>query len=397
VSIVWAGALAALLLGGMPLSAESELQNYLSREKNLLFDYQEELNRLQSSMLRKSWISPVMLNYSESSDNLFGEYETDRTFSVGIDQPIFKSGGIYYAIKFADAQEGANRAEIELQRRSLIVQAISTLFELQKNRLQQKQLKLQIRNDSIDIQRKKEQYDAGLIDSSFLNQAILQRNHDRTTLLVTELAEKNLRNAFSLLSDKKPDGLKLPHLTLVGFDEYRTFNMELEAQRLRVVQSEYESKMTWAKYLPTLSLNANYYNTDSDRPLIGMNDDYYRYGFRVSMPLNINAPQDIEASRVAFLQQSVQLQDDRRRVRSEYRLVLDTLGIIDKKIALARSDEKLYRSLLKSTREQYKAGEKTIQDVETMKNSMEMAKLDAKIYEIEKQIQLLKLYAKINR
>jgi outer membrane protein TolC len=84
-------------------------------------------------------------------------------------------------------------------------------------------------------------------------------------------------------------------------------------------------------------------------------------------------------------------------VRSEYRLVLDTLGIIDKKIALARSDEKLYRSLLKSTREQYKAGEKTIQDVETMKNSMEMAKLDAKIYEIEKQIQLLKLYAKINR
>jgi hypothetical protein len=32
-----------------------------------------------------------------------------------------------------------------------------------------------------------------------------------------------------------------------------------------------------------------------------------------------------------------------------------------------------------------------------MKNSMEMAKLDAEIYGIEKQIQLLKLYAKINR
>jgi hypothetical protein len=32
-----------------------------------------------------------------------------------------------------------------------------------------------------------------------------------------------------------------------------------------------------------------------------------------------------------------------------------------------------------------------------MKNSMEMAKLDGQIYEVEKQIQLLKLYAKINR
>jgi outer membrane protein TolC len=390
--------LAVLMLGGVPLSAESELQNYLSREKNLLFDYQEEINRLQRSILRKSWISPVMINYSETtSTQPWDDRVTDRTFNVGIDQPIFKSGGIYYAVKFADVQEGANRTEIELQRRALIVQAVSTLFELKKNRLQQKQLRLKIRNDTIDIQRKREQYDAGIIDSSFLNQAILQRNRDQTTLLAMELTGRNLRNAFSLLSDKKPDGLKLPRLSLVGFDEYRSFNMELEAQRLRVAQSEYESKMTWSKYLPTLSLNANYYNTDSDRPLIGMNDDYYRYGFRVSMPININAPQDIEASRVAYLKEAVQLQDDQRRVRSEYRLVLDTIAIIDKKIALARSDEKLYRSLLQSTREQYRAGEKTRWDVETMKNSMEMAKLDARVYEIEKQIQLLKLYAKINR
>jgi outer membrane protein TolC len=392
------GVLLAAGIGGEGLWAGERLENYLSREKNLLLDYQEEINRLQSSVLRKSWINPVMINYTEStSTQPWDERVTDRTFSVGIDQPIFKSGGIYYAIRFADLQEGANRAEIELQRRGLIVQAITTLFELKKNRLQQKQLKLKIRNDSIDIRRKREQYDAGVIDSSFLNQAILQRNRDRTTLLATELAEKNLRNAFSLLSDKKPDGLKLPRLTLLGFDEYRTFNMELEAQRLRVAQSEYESKMTWAKYLPTLSLNADYYNTDSDRTLIGMNDNYYRYGFRISMPININAPQDIEASRVAYLKEAVQLQDDRRRVRSEYRLVLDTIGIIDKKIALARSDEKLYRSLLKSTREQFEAGEKTQLDVETMRNSMEMAKLDAQIYGIEKQIQLLKLYAKINR
>ena len=395
---VGVGALVALILGGIPLSAESELQNYLSREKNLLFDYQEEINRLQSSILRKSWISPILINYSETtSTQPWDDHVTDRTFNVGIDQPIFKSGGIYYAVKFADVQEGANRTEIELQRRALIVQAVSTLFELKKNRLQQKQLRLKIRNDTIDIRRKKEQYDAGLIDSSFLNQAILQRNRDQTTLLAMELTERNLRNAFSLLSDKKPDGLKLPRLSFVGFDEYRSFNMELEAQRLRVAQSEYESKMTWSKYLPTLSLNANYYNTDSDRPLIGMNDDYYRYGFRVSMPININAPQEIEASRVAYLKEAVQLQDDRRRVRSEYRLVLDTIAIIDKKIALARSDERLYRSLLQSTREQYRAGEKTQWDVETMKNSMGMAKLDAKIYGVEKQIQLLKLYTKINR
>ncbi len=381
----------------LPLAAGSDLANYLSREKNLIFDYQEEANRLESAMLRKSWISPLMLSYGESrSDQPWGKEARDRTFSVGISQPIFKSGGIYYAVKFANAQEGATAAQIRLQRRQMITQAIEVLFDLRKNRLQQRQLRLKIRNDEIDIRRKREQYDAGVIDSSFLNQAILQRNQDRTSLLVLQLAEKNLRNAFSLLSDKNPDGLRLPHLRLISRRRYRQNNLELEAQRLQLAGSEYNSKMTWSKYLPTLSVNANYYDTDSNRPLIGVHDDYYRYGFQISMPLSVNAPQDIEAGRVRYLQQAVQLQDMRKSVASEYKLVLDTLAIIDKKIALARSDEKLYRSLLRSTREQAQAGQKTQLDVETMRNAMEMAKLDAKVYEVEKQIELLKLYGKIH-
>ncbi|WP_292654521.1 TolC family protein [Nitratifractor sp.] len=385
------------LLLTLPLTAESALENYLSREKNLILDYQEEANRLESAVLRKSWINPIMLNYTENTStiSLSGD-ETDRVFNVGINQPIFKSGGIYYAVKFADAKAGATQAQIRLQRRQLISQAIETLFQLKKNRLQQRQMRLKIRNDAIDIRRKKEQYDAGVIDSSFLNEAILQRNQDRTSLLALQLAEKNLRNAFSLLSDKRPDGLRLPRLTLIKAGEYRRRNLELETQRLLVAQSEYNSKMTWAKYLPTLSLSANYYDTDSDRPMPGQKDNYYRYGFQISMPLSINAPQDIEAGRVRYLQQAVQLQDARRKVASEYRLVLDTLAIIDKKIALARSDQKLYRSLLQSTKEQAAAGQKTRFDVETMRNAMNMAKLDAQIYGIERQIQLLKLYGKIH-
>jgi len=254
----------------LPLAAGSDLENYLSQEKNLLFDYQQEINRLQSSVLRKSWINPIRLSYAEStSTQPWNQNVTERTFSVGIDQPIFKSGGIYYAIRYADIQEGANRAQIALQRRQLIVQAIDTLFQLKKNRLQQKQLRLKIRNDEIDIRRKREQYDAGILDSSFLNQAILQRNRDKTTLLATQLAERNLRNAFSLLSDKRPDRLRLPKLTLIRKEEYRKKNLELAVQKMRMEQSEANSKMTWAKYLPTLALNANYYDTHSDRPLPG--------------------------------------------------------------------------------------------------------------------------------
>jgi len=385
-------------VSGMAPASGSELENFLSREKNLIYDYEEEANRLQSSILRKSWISPIMLNYSEiSSTQPWNGDVTDRTFSIGIDQPIFKSGGIIYAVKFANVKENATRAEIELQRRRMIVSAISILFDLRKARLQKEQLALLVRNDNIDIRRKREQYDAGIIDSSFLDQAIIQRNRDQTRLLATELSERTLRNSFSLLSDLDPDTLKLPKLTLIDENEYRALNRELEIRRLRVQQNEYNSKMTWAKYLPVFSLTANYYATDYGQPIPGMDDDYYRYGFRISMPLNINAPEDIESSRVEYLRSAVELQDEKKKVDNEYRLVLDTIRIIDKKIELARSDERLYRSLLKSTREQVAAGEKTRLDTEIMRNSMKMARLDAMIYAIEKQIQLLKLYEKIHR
>jgi len=44
-----------------------------------------------------------------------------------------------------------------------------------------------------------------------------------------------------------------------------------------------------------------------------------------------------------------------------------------------------------------KAGEKTKQDVQTMRNSLAIKKLDRRIFALEKQQQLLKLYTKVSR
>ena len=166
---------------------------------------------------------------------------------------------------------------------------------------------------------------------------------------------------------------------------------------MRVEQSRYKSDMTWSQYMPTISLNANYYNTNSNRVLYGMNRDYSNYGFTISMPLNVNAPLDIEARELDYMKNAVSLQDKKREAVAQYTLALDTLKIIDKKIALARSDERLYKNLLKRTKDELSAGNKTPYDVETMRNSMNASYLDAKIYEIEKQIELLALYAKIEK
>ncbi len=379
----------------LPLSAGSMIENYLSQQKNQIFDYQLRANELQSAVLRKNWVSPIMLSYTQTTTTQSIKKDiTNRTFSISIDQPIFKSGGIYYSIKFANAKERATRARLDLSHRQLITQALQTLFELKKNRLQKRQITLKLRNDNIDIRRKKEQYKAGLIDSSFLNEAILKRNQDRSQLLDLQLAQKRLLSSFRLISNRNPNRIRLPKLRLISSKEYRKKNLELKAQYLEMLESEYNSKITLSKYLPTVSFNASYYVTDSNQITLGQRKDYSQYGFRISMPININAPDDVEASRVSYLQKGVELQDAKRKARSDYRLVLENISIINRKIALAKSDRELYRNLLKNTKEQASAGKKTHFDVETMRNSVKISELDIYIHRAEKQIELLKLYTK---
>ncbi|HSR73377.1 MAG TPA: TolC family protein, partial [Sulfurovum sp.] len=285
-----------------------------------------------------------------------------------------------------------------LQKRTMIGDAVSILFNMKKTKLEQEKLKYQIKNDSIDILQKRESYDAGLLDSSFLDQAILQKSQDETALLQTELTLMELQQKFSLLSDKDPKGLRLPELKLMSKSTYSEENLELKRDRLRAEQADYNQKVTWAKYLPTVSLQGQY--TDADlNPFFVTNpylkEKYYTYGFTISMPLDINSFSDIEASKVEKLKAAVEVLDRKDTVEEEYNWIDNSLSILDKKIVLAKKDENVYKSLYRLTKNLADAGEKTSLDADIMHNSMQIRKIDQKIFEIDKQIQLLKLYVRM--
>ncbi|NKQ40349.1 MAG: TolC family protein [Sulfurovum sp.] len=378
------------------ISAESDLENYLTQEKNLIFNYQEMKNQLEMDKLHDSWISPVMVTYQKNwtTQPLSGT-KSSSAFSIGIDQPIFRSGGIYYAIKYSDALRGVNSQDIAMKKKQLIGQAIDMLYNIKKLKLQHQKLKLLVRNDTIDIQRKQESYGAGILDSSFLDQAILKRNQNESQMLDIEMNLAKLRNSFKLLSRKNPDKLKTPRLKMISSKYYKNNNMDLALKQLKSLEKEYSNKMTWAKYLPTISVNARYTNTDINTP--GMDDDYSTYGFKISVPLNINAATDIESSRVSYMLSVTEMQDSRRTAGIEHSIVRKSISILNKRISLAKKDEALYRRLYNRTKDLVKAGEKTKQDAQTMLNSLNIKQLDRKIYDIEKQQQLLKLYIKVSR
>ncbi len=376
-----------------------ELGDILSENKELIFDYQFESNELESDILSKSWMNPIRLQYSRDYSTQI-EDATRKTgrYSVIIDQPIFKSGGIYYGIKYSQALRDANNAELKLQKRTMIGDAISILFNLKKTKLEQEKLKFQIKNDTIDIRQKRDSYEAGLLDSSFLDQAILKKSQDETALLQLELTLMELKQRFSLLSDKDPYSLDLPTLKLMSKSSYSEENLELKRDRFRAEQSDYNQKVTWAKYLPTVSLQGQYTKTDGDLPLFnptGMQLNYYNYGFSISMPLDINSFSDIEVSKVEKLRAAVELLDRKETVDEEYDWIHNSLGILDKKIMLAKKDEKVYKSLYRLTKNLADAGEKTSFDADIMHNSLQIRKIDQKIYEIDKQVQLLKLYVRV--
>ncbi len=375
-----------------------ELGEILSPTKASLFDYRYRGNELQSDILSKSWVNPVTVRYGKDYTTRFKTGTIDTSsLSVYIDQPIFKSGGIYYAIKYSGALRSANRTDITLQRRKMIGDAVSILFNLKRIKLEKKKMRYQIRNDVIDIQQKRDSYEAGLIDSSFLDQAILKKSQDETALLEMRLNEMELKQRFAILSDKRPEELRLPKLKLIDKIHYRRENLELKRDTQRALEMDYKEKMTWAKYLPMVSLQGQY--TDGDlNPLFpspNLNGSYYNYGFTVSMPIDINALSDIELSKVEKLQAATEVIDRKHKVSEEYDWIRNSLHILDKKISLARKDEKIYGNLYKVTKNLAEAGEKTLYDAEVMKNSQQIRRLDQRIYSIDKQIQLLKLYIRV--
>lgn len=377
-----------------------ELANILSDNKNKIFDYQFENNELESDKLSRSWMNPIQLSYNKNfNDQYVTGTKITANYSVSVNQPIFRSGGIYYGIRYAEALREANNADIVLQKRMMISNAISILFNLKKTQLEAKKLNYQVKNDAIDIKQKRESYDAGVLDSSFLDQAILKKSQDETALLQLQITQAELTQQFSALSTKDPTNLVLPKLKLMSKSHYSTRNLELKRDQLRAEESNYNQKVTWAKYLPMVSLQGQYTEGDIN-PFFAASgqfkENYYTYGLTVSMPIDVNMLADIEASKVKKLQAAVEAIDRKETVEEEYDWIANTLCIVEKKILLAQKDAKVYQNLYRLTHDLAKAGEKTPLDAEVMGNSVQIRKLDQQIYEIEKQLLLLKLYARMD-
>jgi len=382
------------------LRANSELSDILSQDKSQLLKYQNEQNEVQTHQLENSWINPVMLQYSKNYSTQFGDTVDTQQFIVSIDQPVFKMGGIWAAVKYAKALGQANALDIELQKRQLISQALNILFNLKKSKLQLAKLNLSIENDNLDIQIQKESYEEGLSNRSLYDQALLKRNQDITSKLELELNIAKLENDFSLLSEHNPHTLTLPNFAMIDKSRYMEEQLELKRDSFRVEEKKHNKYMTLTKYLPEISINGRY--TDEDlNPLFAspgsrIKEQYYNYGFKVTLPISINSFDDVQASKIEYLNAQVTLNDKRKIVANNFKLAQKRLENIDKKIALSKDDMTHYESMLLTAQDLEALGDRTTLDTQIVANSVKIRELDQEIYKVDAQIELLGLYVNVS-
>lgn len=377
----------------------ASLDGYISELKNEQFDLDYRKNQAESAKLRDSWIAPLSLQYTRSTTNPYDAEQTSQSAAIKMDQPIFQSGGIYYGIKFAKASQIYNDYSIDVAKRKMIKDAVSLLMQIKQSDLRIKRQELQIQNSEISLEQKKEQYLNGQLDSGFLDNAIIERNFVIQSLYDIQTSKERLISSFKTLSDLDYASIKVPHLEFLNKEEFLKYNIVLKMAESKIEQDRYNKDITIAKYLPQVSLTAGYtwsksQNNRFSESMSSFSEekDYYDYGFRVSMPLSINTFRDIESAKIDYLKSNVQKEDTVIQLDAIFAQVMQNLENLEKKKELSYENKEIYSKLLKDTKELFSAGYKTEYDVDLLANSVQISKLDAKILEIDKQLELLNLY-----
>jgi len=389
-------ALLSLLLSSSLLASEnsSSFDEYISVNKKEQFNFDYQKNDAENSKLRDSWIAPLNLSYSHSTSNPYDNEQTSKNAAIKMDQPIFQSGGIYYGIKYANALRKYSDYSVDVAKRKMIKDAISLLIQIKQSDLKISRQELQIKNSEISLAQKKEQYLNGQLDSGFLDNAVIERNFVIQNLYDMETSKERLISSFSTLSDLDYEQARIPHLELLGKAEFLQHNIVLKMADSQIEKDGYNKNVTIAKYLPSVSLSAGYNWSESDSPFnFGSTEkEYYDYGLRASMPISINTFRDIESARIDYLKSSLVKEDNRVQLDAIFEQVMQNIKNLNKKKLLSVENVEIYSKLLKDTQDLYNAGYKTEYDVNLLKNSVEISQLDSKIYEMDKQLELLSLY-----
>lgn len=368
-------------------------EEILSDPRKKTFDLNQKKANEDSSTLKKDWINPITYQYSK---NFGEEYKTEKSV-VTINQPIFQSGGIYQAIRYANSTHRYSTLEIEQQKKLLIKDAVKILFQIKKTELNIQKTRLTVKNADIDVIRKKEQVLNGFLDSSFLDNALLTLNTAKNSLVDLEYQRKELINNFHNISSKKYTEFSLPKLELFNEKEFLENNIEIKKAKADIQRKGNFSQMTVSRYLPSVNAFYNYTKNHFTDGQAGMDHEAdQKFGLSINVPFDSRTFNEIESKKIDYLKSKIDLKNKVTDEKTFFKTKLDKIEMLKKRVEITRDDLKVYDSILSIIKEEKEAELKTQSDVDTLENSQRIKSIDINIYELDEQMELLEIYAKLH-
>lgn len=369
----------------------------LSEEKQAYFEQQQRQIDFGYDKLRYGWLSPITLKgsgtYEKSASSQL--HDTRYSLSAGISQDLFRSGGITYAIGYADAKKEADTLGMHKEIADTNQQLINAVLNYRKSALLLEQSELKLKNSKIEIFLKQKQYEAGDIDITFLNNALMNHSSElkNNTSIRFTLAQQRLEAAK--LSDRPIDSITLPTFTLTAKEDfleegwnirYNNALSESASQQYGVVKSSYLPKLTLIADTGLQRLNVY------EIPANNYTGNYYDAGLQLSIPLTYNASATVQEAQAAYLKQQALSADIKRQMQMQYEQAIAHIESYRRTIAITQENLDYYGTLVSATKAAVSAGYKAGYDLQTLQNTQAIEEREIKINEINIQIELSSLH-----
>lgn len=369
----------------------------LNKEKKELRDTEKQIINENYSSSKDSWIGGVDLSSSLSRSHSFtsDSDKLSKSLSIGFSQSLFESGGIEFSIK--NAKDTLNQDLIAWENENIsIMQTIyETLLSIKKIKLQIEQSDYTYKNKEIQLALKKIQYEAGDVDITELNDAIMSKN-------------SQFKSNISLKNSLKEELYELSKYTNLNYEEIEILdfkpiskeyfiknstNLRYEKSKINTLNSSHEELKS--SYGPSLSFSSSLSYSHSDDLTNNTNSDSASgsLGLRFSMPLfDITKKYKLEKSRLEVLKQKVSLTDTKKELEYQYEQILTQIDTYEKYNTTIAENLKLYNDLIIISDTSNSVGMTSDYDLEILQNTKKINEYDLEINDINTKLQYSKLY-----
>ncbi|WP_152058870.1 TolC family protein [Aliarcobacter butzleri] len=368
------------------LFANEKSNEVLMPLKNEIRDLETKSIEEKKEVNKYEWLNDLNISLSQSKDD---ENIKTKDYSLNLNQKILDFGGISSQIDYANNLFKQEALKIKMENFEDLNTLYKNFIDLKINDINILQNDLNIKNSEIEVDIKKSQYRNGQSDISDLNDAIMKKNLLEDSKMNLKLNKVIYENDIKKLTSYEINNLSIPFISLISKDIFLEKSTKKLYANLESQVSQNEYKKTKSKYLPALNLTGAVGYQDSTTK---KSQDYYNYGASITMPLNYTFSNDIEYSKLVYLQNRKKEELTSIELEKVYDSSIETIKQFENRINLALNDIKLYEELLELNQEEFNAGFKADEDVQTLKNSKEIRKLDIEKYKLNIKKELLYIY-----